>query len=93
MKYPISFQEFEKKVKTMFSETPARGLTKQQKTELLENFLKEDTGFMERAYSASGALYTQNINMWNEIGMTEEQIIERFMAYPIRNLRLILELD
>lgn len=82
-----------KKVKTMFAEMPDNELNKQQKTELLENFLKEYPDFMETAYGASRGLHDQNIEMWKEIGMTDEQILERFMSYPIRNLRLILDFD
>ena len=93
MEYPISYPEFEKKVKRMFAEMPDNKLNEQEKINILENFLKEDPGFMERAYNASGGIYAQNIEMWKEIGMTDEQILERFMAYPIRNLRLILDFD
>ena len=77
----------------MFAEMPDNKLNEQEKINILENFLKEDPGFMERAYNASGGIYAQNIEMWKEIGMTDEQILERFMAYPIRNLRLILDFE
>lgn len=94
MKYPISYPEFEKKVKTMFAEMPDNELTNEEKSAILEKFLKEeDPNFIERVYSASGGIYAKNIEMWKEIGMTDEQILERFMSYPIRNLRLILDFD
>lgn len=92
MEYPISYEEYEKKVFEEFSQIPS-DLTATEQTKILQDFLEEDKGFMERAYKASGSLYNQNINNWKEIGMTDEQILERFMSYPIHNLKLILGFD
>ena len=92
MKYPLSKEEYEKKIYELFKETPS-DLSSQEKTELLTEFLEEDPQFIERAYGASKSLYNQNYKTWQQLGLTEQEMINRFMSYPIHNLRLILELD
>jgi len=91
MNYPISLEDYEKKVYELFKEVPSGKYTPQQKEQFLKDFIKEDDPyFMERAYSASCGIYSQNINLWKEIGMSDDEILERFMSYPIHNLTLIL---
>ncbi|RAP43848.1 MAG: hypothetical protein BZ135_08970 [Methanosphaera sp. rholeuAM6] len=88
MKYSISREEFEKKVRERFIDLPSSQYNREDKKEILDEFLNgEGSNFMDMAYSSSGAIYSQN---QNRESVSEEQLLETFILYPVRNLEMLL---
>ena len=88
--YPWTYEEYREEIFKRFSELPWEGVSKEDKINALNKFLKEEyPGFIEVCYQTSCEGHDDNVERWRNLGTSEEQIKENFMEYPMNNLKLI----
>ena len=90
MQFPLTYEEYEKKIFEKFSE-PSPKYSSEKRIKILKSFLEDEgKNYINTTFKETKDRFSKNIDNWKEYSLSDEEIIDRLISYPIDTLKMLL---